>query len=336
MPPPKQRKRYLEPVFDGEELPKTTKHSLSQTHARGSAAPATNDGTASPLSDDGEPASSAPASSPDDSVSGDHRGEPEERDCEEAMSCPSPCGQAPDFSTSDLVTLALDYAIEFGLPWTAIEGLMKLMSFILGREDLPDTKYLFRKFSGISVDAMTFHFYCPECMVLLAECKGDLKMRKEVRVQCSKCKIAYAGAELTSKGHFFVSLPVQEQLSSMLAAEGVARTLMDSLQKISDSCNSSVKSDLTDGNLYRAQRQDLQLGKTDITLTLNSDGSPLFNSSKYSIWPVQMTVNELPPVLRSQNVTVAMLWYGQHHPDMTLLLEAFVKQMDALRSTGIT
>ncbi|XP_037503341.2 uncharacterized protein LOC119378205 [Rhipicephalus sanguineus] len=73
----------------------------------------------------------------------------------------------------------------------------------------------------------------------------------------------------------------------------------------------------------------------DITLTINLDGSPVFNSSKFSIWPVQTIINELPPGLRSKNVTVATLWYGQSHPDMTLVLEAFAKQMDSLADSGI-
>ncbi|KAH9385017.1 hypothetical protein HPB48_027053 [Haemaphysalis longicornis] len=47
-------------------------------------------------------------------------------------------------------------------------------------------------------------------------------------------------------------------------------------------------------------------------------------------------INELPEHLRHKNVLVAMLWYGQTHPDMTLLLSSFVEQMEDLSAEGIT
>lgn len=86
--------------------------------------------------------------------------------------------------------------------------------------------------------------------------------------------------------------------------------------------------------MYVALRQ--KLAKEDLTLTINSDGSPAFKSSKYSIWPVQLTLNELPPRLRHKNVLVSTLWYGQTHPDMTLLLTAFAHQMQHLALEGVT
>ncbi|KAL1433256.1 hypothetical protein MTO96_012718 [Rhipicephalus appendiculatus] len=71
----------------------------------------------------------------------------------------------------------------------------------------------------------------------------------------------------------------------------------------------------------------------DLTITISADGSPDFNSSKFSIWPLQVIINELSPGLRSKNVAVSMLWYGQSHPEMSLVLEAFAKQMETLAET---
>ncbi|XP_035768957.1 uncharacterized protein LOC118455117 [Neolamprologus brichardi] len=48
-------------------------------------------------------------------------------------------------------------------------------------------------------------------------------------------------------------------------------------------------SDVHTGNEYKNERQD-----GSITLTFNCDGSPVFSSSKYSIWPILCTINELP------------------------------------------
>ncbi|XP_077519808.1 uncharacterized protein LOC144129530 [Amblyomma americanum] len=61
----------------------------------------------------------------------------------------------------------------------------------------------------------------------------------------------------------------------------------------------------------------------------------MFKSSKYSIWPIQVMINELPAHLRSRNILIPALWYGQSHADMTLFMQAFVKQMHQLEQTGI-
>nr|XP_037268866.1 uncharacterized protein LOC119160751 isoform X1 [Rhipicephalus microplus] len=203
------------------------------------------------------------------------------------------------------------------------------------RKDLPDTKFLFKKFAGVSTDSMGFHFYCPNCICLLGECDGDLKKRKEFNATCTQCQQLYSGDTLTAQGSFFVTLPMGQQISSILSSQDTSRSLKNSLNALAHRSHAASMTDFTDGSLYLHQRKELGLGAMDITLTINSDGSPVFNSSKFSIWPVQTTINELPPGLRLKNVTVATLWYGQCHPDMTLVLEAFTKQMDSLTRSGI-
>ncbi|KAL1484695.1 hypothetical protein MTO96_032432 [Rhipicephalus appendiculatus] len=51
--------------------------------------------------------------------------------------------------------------------------------------------------------------------------------------------------------------------------------------------------DVTDGSLYRQQRKDLDLDDMDLTITINADGSPVFNSSKFWIWPFQVQLSIL-------------------------------------------
>ncbi|KAH7974017.1 hypothetical protein HPB49_008412 [Dermacentor silvarum] len=99
--------------------------------------------------------------------------------------------------------------------------------------------------------------------------------------------------------------------------------------------NESVMSDITDVN-YNDYKMRQRIYGTDLTLTLNSDGSPVFNSSNYSIWPVQLALNELPPRLCWNNIMTQVLWYGKEHPDMTRALQAFVRQLQELNKTGLT
>ncbi|CAD6245217.1 GSCOCG00013587001-RA-CDS, partial [Cotesia congregata] len=50
-------------------------------------------------------------------------------------------------------------------------------------------------------------------------------------------------------------------------------------------------SDIRDSNLYKELKQ--QLPET-FTLNYNTDGAPIFKSSKQSFWPQQLVINELP------------------------------------------
>lgn len=47
--------------------------------------------------------------------------------------------------------------------------------------------------------------------------------------------------------------------------------------------------------LCTENNEELNVEKMDVTMTVNLDGNLLFNSSKFSIWSVQITINELPP-----------------------------------------
>lgn len=106
------------------------------------------------------------------------------------------------------------------------------------------------------------------------------------------------------------------------------------LQEISVETYEGKLSDITDGELYRGVRSHLSM--FDLTLLINTDGAPVFKSSKYSVWPVQVTINELPMHLRQKNVVVPVLWYEQEHADMAMTLETFVQQLDHLKSEGVT
>lgn len=85
-------------------------------------------------------------------------------------------------------------------------------------------------------------------------------------------------------GSIFVSLPIKKQLTSILSSKTVGSAVMSSLSR-KRSTESSM-SDVTDGLHYHKVQQNID--KNDITLTMNSDSSPVFNSSNYSIWPIQL------------------------------------------------
>lgn len=186
---------------------------------------------------------------------------------------------------------------------------------------------------------MQFHFYCPACFSLLKKTGGSLKERSDISPKCSICGKTHTGKGLAANGCFFVTLPLAKQLETLLSNDVVKAKLLESLEVIHGKVGTggaNSMADITDGSLYRRQRTMLKCGKYDITVMLNSDGSPVFTSSSYTIWPVQLVINELPFVQWWCNVVVSGLWYGTSHPRMTLVMQSFVEQMQPLLQRGIT
>lgn len=99
-------------------------------------------------------------------------------------------------------------------------------------------------------------------------------------------------AELRLKGSFFVILKIRDQLSHLVHMN--KRVLHESLLKLQTATSDYIM-DITSGAAYQRLKRDGILKEGDLTVTFNTDGSPLFKSSETSIWPIQLTLNELPP-----------------------------------------
>ncbi len=240
----------------------------------------------------------------------------------------------PNISTTvaEGILLLMSFVLHYDLPWVAMEDLFVLMNVIFGFSVFPQTKHMLAKLFGGMNSAITFHVFCPACQNYLRKYTGQID--KSVNAQCSQCTLWYNVRKLTADGHCFVTLSVKDQLNALLKNESIASLLKERLDGIDKIVNPASVKDITDGHLYKMKRRDLALKKHDITATFNTDGSPVFNSSKSSIWPIQLVVNELPPKLRWQHVIVAGLWYGPSHPNMQMFLQAFVQEFEPLSSNG--
>ncbi|XP_064479165.1 uncharacterized protein LOC135392379 [Ornithodoros turicata] len=94
--------------------------------------------------------------------------------------------------------------------------------------------------------------------------------------------------------------------------------------------NPAIISDMTSSAGYLALKDSVGLCHGDLTLTINTDGSPLFESSNTSVWPIQFVLNELPPRTRFKNCTLAGLWIAKTHPDMSVFLAKFVEEVNQM------
>ena len=63
-------------------------------------------------------------------------------------------------------------------------------------------------------------------------------------------------------------------------------------------CSSdSAMRDIYDGSIYKGDSEFFS-NPNNLSFIMNFDGAPEFKSSTMQIWPIQMLINELPPLAR--------------------------------------
>jgi hypothetical protein len=120
--------------------------------------------------------------------------------------------------TADGIVMILAYFLRHNLTWVALEDLLEVFHNVLGEQsNLPKTKYFFKKCFGQNQRAV-FHFYCKNCLLYL-DTYDKLKILRDEKDKagdkscdfCTVCATNYSIKKM-NEGHFFVQLPLREQL----------------------------------------------------------------------------------------------------------------------------
>lgn len=101
----------------------------------------------------------------------------------------------------------------------------------------------------------------------------------------------------------------------------------------------SIK-DILNGEMYMDLRKpgNFLSSENNISLLFNTDGVPLYNSSKVGLWPVYLVINELPPVVRfsRQNMILWGVWQSKSKPAFQTYFQPFVQEMMKLKTQGFS
>ena len=164
------------------------------------------------------------------------------------------------------------------------------------------------------------HFYCSTCSLYLGKYKGI--------TICQSCDSPFNEADIEvysiKKGDYFIFIPLQKQLEKSLSDSKLHSYLTN--KNLQETLNSAVVSDVTTTALYKELINEHNLGSNDMCLTWNMDGIPVFTLSNFSIWLLQLSVNELPSHFWSKNVLLVGLWFGQK-PNMNVFLYHLLKNV---------
>ncbi|KAL7304971.1 hypothetical protein TKK_0002765 [Trichogramma kaykai] len=83
-------------------------------------------------------------------------------------------------------------------------------------------------------------------------------------------------------------------------------TILDLYRHSRTKKNNQNYEDIYDGSVYKSIPNNFTDNPNNITFTWNSDGFPLFKSSKFSIWPVYLMINELSHENRISKKTILL------------------------------
>ena len=166
----------------------------------------------------------------------------------------------------------------------------------------------------MSKNPLKKHFFC-------AFCKSPLQCEA---VQCSQC-------EVKKNNHFITICPIA-QLQSLYKRKGFKEKLNYRFTR--QDPPSTIYSDIYDGSLYKSLSVEGQILSDShaISFTWYSDGVQIFKSSKFSIWPFYLTINELPYNERfeMENLLLIGLWFGVEKPQTNLFLSPLQETFEDL------
>ena len=92
--------------------------------------------------------------------------------------------------------------------------------------------------------------------------------------------------------------------------------------------------DVYDGVKYKELMSNTN-NQYDLSYVFNTDGFQYTNSSKVSLWPIYVTIMELPPRLRAKYTLMVGLWADKKQPNMNTFFKVFLKNANDLFENGI-
>jgi hypothetical protein len=189
--------------------------------------------------------------------------------------------------TNDEATLLLiGYISSNKLSRKASEQLLTLVNFFLPVETaIPESVYSLKNSMPCTSNITSKHYYCQECQEYL-ETDGD---ETSSTISCSSCNYIQSRESLSLNSSYFLVFDVKAQMELILRSKDIASKLYHRLLVRNSQVDDGIFRDIIDGTIYKS----LSLEGNDLSTCVNTDGVPVFNSSKFSVWPILLSLNEL-------------------------------------------
>ena len=181
-----------------------------------------------------------------------------------------------------MVLLTL-YAIKYDLTGEAITHLLQFISLLLPSGNiLPDTLRKFKTFFNKLDGPVILHHYCSYCLSYV-----DKKAATCPNTACMK------GLSSQHAKAYFIEIPVVYQLTEFFSRNGFYSDIQYRFHRTKK--HPENVEEIYDGALYKklSGKGGLLSCPDNVSFLMNTDGVPVFKSSKVSIWPLYLVINEL-------------------------------------------
>ena len=233
-----------------------------------------------------------------------------------------PLYKGANVSLGSVMVLLVLLVIRFNLTSEALGSLLSIITpLLLATSVLPSSLSRFKKYFSDLKHPFVFHHYCSCCFTHISQ--HGVK----------HCTNPHCLKDLTGKGatSYFIEVSIINQLQTMFSRSGFYKDLQHRFNR-KKQAQENIE-DVYDGRLYRSlvSKGILNSGN-NISFIFNTDGVPVFKSSKVFIWPLYLVINKLPHNKRfaKENLLFAGMWFGEKKPAMWTFLKPFHKSLSEL------
>ena len=224
------------------------------------------------------------------------------------------------------VAVLMAFAQRFKLPGTTLSALIQLLNVLLPKDHLfPKSLYQLKIITSDSSPQVKTHNFCKICLMRIDP--------EDIVCPNPKC-IQSDPKQETFQKSFFLEFDISSQIKSIFSRTGMLEKLFHRFNRSENS-----HTDIYDGSLYQAFSKvgSFLSYPQNISFLWNTDGIPVFKSTKSSLWPMLYTINELPfhDRVRRENILISGLWCGDCHPNMLSFLSPQMETLNHLKVKGV-
>lgn len=167
---------------------------------------------------------------------------------------------------------------------------------------------------------MSIHHFRNKCHCHI----GQQLIKKDDVLYCVNCNSNCSIQQNIDSGNIFIYLSLRHQLSQIF------EKLHNQIINLLNRDKSYTSRDIFDGKLHKKNYND-----TTVSINFSLDGTPIFESSNFSIYPILCSLNELPIDERKKNIMLVSLWFGKgKFKPIHEYLKPFVDECKLLHSQG--
>lgn len=238
--------------------------------------------------------------------------------------------QNKNTTVKDHLLSVVALSLRHHLSYEAILDTFRYINISYGTAELPTTKQAFWRALGRNNAQVKKYFYCQECDDFLGK-KSSISNKLEQQCCCGAC-----GPEKSnvSEGYFLYN-NIKSQIQQLLSTASIIDAIKYRFQR--QKRDSNNLEDIYDGSKYKKLiSSGILKDWYNLSLTLNTDGCQVANSSNTSAWPIFLQINELPPHLRKKHMLLAAVYVDKKHPLMNNFLRPLMNELRQLYQDGVS